>query len=126
MQIANSCSWWTFRFQAIKLEKVYTQGQSKLIHINFAILSYIFNFYPKQLFLSGKTEKLKIAALAFFTQGKNYKIMTSVRNLTFKNLLKNIKLLPAEKFGNILAFGKFCKRKRLSIMSANSFIKNNV
>ena len=36
-------------------------------------------------------------------------------NLTFQNLLKNRKLLPAEKFGNILAFDKESKRKLLSL-----------
>ena len=37
--------------------------------------------------------------------------------LAFQNLLKNRKLLPAEKFGNILAFGKVSKRKLLSHIS---------
>ena len=47
-------------------------------------------------------------------------------NLTFQNLLKNRKLLPAEKFGNILAFEKESKRKLLSLILADSFIKNNL
>ena len=44
VQIANSCSCWTFRFHvgvdtyAIKQEIVYTQGQLRLTHINIAIL----------------------------------------------------------------------------------------
>ena len=46
-------------------------------------------------------------------------------NFTFQNLLKSRKLLPAEKFGNILAFDKY-KRKLLSLISADSFIKNNI
>ena len=41
-------------------------------------------------------------------------------NLTFQNLLKNRKLLPAEKFGNILAFDK-SKRKILSLISADNY-----
>ena len=47
-------------------------------------------------------------------------------NLSFQNLLKNRKLLPAEKFGNILTFDKESKRKLLSLISAGSFIKNNL
>ena len=45
MQIANSCSWWTFRFhvgvhrKAIEQEKVYTQKQLEVIQINFTILN---------------------------------------------------------------------------------------
>ena len=47
--------------------------------------------------------------------------------LTLQNLLKNRrKLLPAEKFGNILAFNKESKTKLLSLISADSFIKNNL
>ena len=46
-------------------------------------------------------------------------------NLTFQNLLKSRKLLRAEKLGNTLAFGK-SKRKLLSFISADSFIKNNL
>ena len=46
-------------------------------------------------------------------------------NLTFQNLSKNRKLLRAEKFGNILTFGKESKRKLLSLIPADSFIKNN-
>ena len=46
-------------------------------------------------------------------------------NLTLQNLLKNRNLLPAEKFGNILAFDKELKRKLQSLTSADSFIKNN-
>ena len=46
-------------------------------------------------------------------------------SLTFQNLFKNRKLLPAEKFGNILAFDKESKTKLLSLISAHSFIENN-
>ena len=44
---------------------------------------------------------METAVLAFFKQENLYK-MTSVRkSYTFQNFLKNITLLPAEKFGNI-------------------------
>ena len=46
--------------------------------------------------------------------------------MTFQNLLKIRKLLPAEKFGNIVAFDKESERKLLSLISADSFIKNNL
>ena len=52
--------------------------------------------------------------------------MTSVRKITFQILLKNRKLLSAETFGNIFAFDKKSKRKLLSLISADSFIKNNL
>ena len=44
-------------------------------------------------------------------------------NLTFQNLLKNRKLLPAEKFENILAFDKEFKRKLQSLKSAAVLLK---
>ena len=47
-------------------------------------------------------------------------------SLTFQNLLKYRKLLPAEKLGNILAFDKESKTKLLSLISADSFIENNL
>ena len=42
-------------------------------------------------------------------------------HLAFQNLLKNIKLLPAEKFGNTLVFDKESKRKLLSLISAEFY-----
>ena len=64
-----------------------------------------FKIYQKPLFLCSKTEKLKIALLVFVSK-KNVIINNKMasENLTFQNLLKSRKLLPAEKFGNILAF----------------------
>ena len=64
-----------------------------------------FKIYQKPLFLCGKTEKLKIVVLVFVSK-KNVIINNKMasENLTFQNLLKSRKLLPAEKFGNILAF----------------------
>ena len=47
-------------------------------------------------------------------------------SLTFQNLFKNRKLLPAEKFGNVLAFDKESKLKLQSLISADSFIENNL
>ena len=41
-------------------------------------------------------------------------------------MLKNRKLLAGEKFGNILAFDKESKRNRLSHISADSYIKNDI
>ena len=65
--------------------------------------------------------------MAFFKQENCYNKITSVgKNLKFQNLLKNRKLLAAEKFGNILAFDKKSKRKLLSHISSNSFIRNNI
>ena len=46
-------------------------------------------------------------------------------NLTFQNLLKYRKLLPAEKFGNVLAFDKESKTKPLPLILADSFNENN-
>ena len=82
MDLQISCGW----TQAIKQEKVYTQGQLKLTYINFVILNshvtvtYIFKIYQKQVFLHSHTEKLKIAVLDFFKQENCLcNKMTSVR-----------------------------------------------
>ena len=66
---------------------------------------------------------MKKAVLAFFKQENCYNKMNTSEHLIFQNLLKNIKLLPAEKFGNTLAFDKKSKRKLLSLISADSLIK---
>ena len=75
---------------------------------------------------------MKINCIGFF-QAKKLLATTeshlSVRmseNLTFQNLLKNRKLLPAEKFVNNLDFEKESKKKLLSLISEDSFIKNNL
>ena len=47
-------------------------------------------------------------------------------NLTLQNLLKTRKLLPTGKFENTLPFNKKSKRKVLSLISAESFMKNNL
>ena len=65
--------------------------------------------------------------MAFFKQENCYRQITSVRkNLHLSKSFKNRKLLAAEHFGNILAFDKESKRKLLSHISADSFIKNNI
>ena len=80
-----------------------------------------------------QTEKLKIAVFPiiykmwFFSSKKTVsKIEWYLSgNLTFQNLLRKRKLLPAENFWNILAFDKESSRKLLNLTSADSFIKNN-
>ena len=68
LQISCGCT------QAVKQEKVYTQGNLKLKYINFVILNshvtvtYVFKIYQKKLLLCSNTEKLKIDVLAFFKQ----------------------------------------------------------
>ena len=51
--------------------------------------------------------------------------MISIGKSYISKSAKNRKLLPAEKFGNILAFDKESKRKLLLLISVDSFIKNN-
>ena len=95
-------------YQAIRQEKVSTQGQLKLTHIDFVILnSYVkvisLRFVKNTYFYVFKSIKFGNSCIDLFEKRKPtiYK-MTSVRKpYTFQNLLKNITLLPAEKFGNI-------------------------
>ena len=87
--------------------------------------SYIFKIYKKNLFLCGKTEKLKIAALAFFRQENGYNKMKFVRKSYISKPVKKQKT-KSKKFGNILTFDKESRRKLLSLISAHSFIKNNL
>ena len=49
-------------------------------------------------------------------------------NLAFQNLLKNKKLLSAEKFGNILTFDKESENLKENYyqISGDSVIKNNI
>ena len=79
LQTTNSYIWWILRihlgvYQAIRQEKVCTQGQLKLTHINFAILnkelckSYLSKICQKHLFLGSKKQNLETAVLAFFKQ----------------------------------------------------------
>ena len=52
--------------------------------------------------------------------------MASARKFYISKSVKNRRLLPSEKFGNILAFDKKSERKLLSLISADSFITNNL
>ena len=72
--------------QAIKQEKVYTEGKLKLTHINFTIN------YQKH-FLCGKTEKLKITVLVFFKQENCYHKMTSIRKSYISKSVKKLKTI---------------------------------
>ena len=116
--------------QAIKQQKVYPEGQLKLSHINFVILNshirVMFKIHQKHVFNALKQKNWK-SLYWLFSCKKNVKIKWDLsQNLTFQNLLKNRKLLPDENFGNISAFDKESKKKLLSLISANSFIKNNL
>ena len=64
--------------------------------------------------------------IGFFQARKLLQQSDISENFTFQNLLKYRKLLPPEKFGNVLAFYKESKRKLLSLLSADSFIKNKL
>ena len=80
-----------------------------------------------------QTEKLKIAVFPIIYKMwlfSSKKTVSKIEwylsgNLTFQNLLRKRKLLPAENFWNILAFDKESSRKLLNLTSADSFIKNN-
>ena len=64
---------------------------------------------------------MKNSSIGFF-QSRNLS-----ENLTFQNLLKTRKLLPAERFANISPVEKESKRKLLTLISAEAdiFVKNN-
>ena len=91
-------------YQAIRQEKVYKQGQLKLTHINFVILTIGF---VKNIFRQLKT-KFGHSCISFFQAKKLtiHKVMSVRKSYTFQSLLKNITVLPVDN-------------------SANSFIKNN-
>ena len=104
--------------QAIKQEKVYTQEQLKLIHINFSILNshvtVIYLRFIKNIYFHAVNRNTENNCIGFF-QGKKLTIKLHLsESLTFQNLFKNRKLLPAEKFRNILAFDKESKTKLIS------------
>ena len=64
-------------------------------------------------------KKNRKSCIGFFSSKKTVTIKSHLsENLTFQNLLKNRRLLlPAEEFGNILAFDKESERKLLSHIS---------
>ena len=102
VQIANSRSWWTFRFhvgvhQAIRQERVYTQEHLKLIHINVFILNthitvaYL-RFIKNIIFMLYKNKKkMKIIVLAFFTQKNLYTITDKMTSVRKSHILKSVK-----------------------------------
>ena len=117
--------------QAIKQEKVHIWGQLKLTYINFAILNshvivLYLRFIKNTYFYVVKQINWRELYWLFSSKKTVTKKRNLSENLSFQNLLKNRKLLPAEKFGNILTFDKESKRKLLSLMSADSLIKNNL
>ena len=73
-----------------------------------------------------QNRKIENNCIGFLQVGKRTIKWHLSESPTFQNLLKHRKLLPAEKFGNILAFDKESKTKLLSLISADSFIKNNL
>ena len=84
VDLKNSCG------SVIRQEKVYTQGQLKLTHINFVILnSYVKVIYLR--FIKNTLRRLK----------KENVETNSSWIVFFSKSVKNEKLLPAEKFGNI-------------------------
>ena len=85
--------------QAIKQEKIYTEGQLKLTHINFVILnSYVkvtYLRFTKKTLIFRWLKKHKISKKLYwlFSNKKTYYKMTFVRKLyTFQNQLKNRRL----------------------------------
>ena len=95
-------------YQTIRQEKVYTQEQLKLTHINFVILnSYVkviyLRFVKNTFFQAVKNIKFGNSCNGFFQTRKLtiYKITSVRKSYTFQNLLKDVTLLPAEKFQNI-------------------------
>ena len=123
LQISCRCM-----YQAIKQEKVYTQAQfkidpHKLCHLKWPFKNYLFNIYQNTYFYAIKQKKWKKLCWLFSSKKTVIIKWHTSEHLIFQNLLKNIKLLPAEKFGNTLAFDKKSKRKLLSLISADSLIK---
>ena len=91
--------------RAIKQEKVYTQEQLKLTHINFVVLnSYeviYLRFIKKTYFWAVKNLNVKIAVSAFFKEENLLWNGICQKIVYISKPVKNVKLLPAEKFGNI-------------------------
>ena len=107
----------------------YQQGQLKLTYINFVILNFVmyFKFIKSTYFYAVKQKNWKWLDWLFWCKKPVSTLKWHLsENLIFQNLLKNKKLLPAEKFSNILAFDKESKRKLLLLISADSFIKDNL
>ena len=108
-------------------KKVYTQWQLKFAHIIFLILNshvtvtYL-SFIKNSYFYAVKQKNWKWLYWFFCKQDNCWNKMTSVRKSYCSKYVK--KLLPAERYGNILTFDKESKRE--SVISADSFVKNNL
>ena len=125
MQIANSDFVWVcIGYQARKVPL--KLGQLKLTKINFTILNshvtvIYLRFIKNTYFYVIKQKNTKYLYWLFSSRKAVTIKLHLSENLTFQNLLKNRKLLPAERFGNILAFDKESKRKLLSHISRQSY-----
>ena len=111
MNLKNSCGC----IPGYQARKGLHTGTVKIDPHKFCHLKYKICQNTKTHFQAVKNIKFGNSCIGFFQTRKLtiYK-MTSVRkSYTFQSLLKNITLLPAEKFGNIN-------------LSADSFIKNNL
>ena len=83
VQTTNSYSWWILRirmgvYQAIRQEKVYTQGQLKLTCINFVILNIRFVKTQKHLFLDSYKHKIWTQLYWLFSYKKTYYIKNDI------------------------------------------------
>ena len=91
---------------------------------------YIFKIYHllhlfyKNLSYAIKQKNLEKAAFPIAFQARKVLVMKwhLPENLTFQNLLKNRKLIPAEKFWNTLAFDKERKRKLHKLLYQQRFV----
>ena len=115
--------------QAIKQEKVYTQGQLKLTHINFSILNshvtVIFLRFIKNTYFYVVKQTNRKQLHWLFLSKKTVTVKQHLsENLTFQNLLKNRKLLPAKKFGYFCFSWLFIRNLKESYyhISPDSFI----
>ena len=69
-------------------------------------------------------KKIESGCTSFFLSKKTVKIKWYLlESPAFLNLLKNRKILPAERFGNILAFNKEFKRKSNHLYQQAFFLK---
>ena len=118
-------------YQAIRQEKVSTLGMLKLTHIDFVILnSYVkvisLRFVKSTYFYVFKSIKIGKSCIDLFeTRKPTICKMTAVRkSYTFQNLLKNITLLPAGKFGNINLYQQTVLLKIIYFRIEVSFMEN--
>ena len=125
----NDCRLWSKKVYAGTVKN----DPREVCHLKYPCNSYIFKIYQKYLLSCSETEKVKLAVFPIIYKMWLFAINKTVsktkwhlsENIPFLNLLKNRKLLPAEKLWNILAFDKESKRELLTLRSAHSFIGNN-